>query len=59
MPHIEKLKPLLAQSVLREMQLVRVTGTKESIKAEHAKRLKQLVVFNPLLRYSYLLTSES
>jgi mitochondrial inner membrane protein COX18 len=43
MPHIEKLKPTLARSVLQEMQTMKVTGTKEELKAAHAKRLKQLV----------------
>jgi hypothetical protein len=43
MPHIEKLKPLLAQNVLRQMQVDRVTGTKDEIKSEHGKRMKKLV----------------
>jgi hypothetical protein len=56
MPHIEKLKPPLYQTVLKEMQTERVTGTKAEIQAEHSKRSKHLV--SPPAVYSQLLTCD-
>jgi inner membrane protein COX18 len=42
-PQIEKLKPTLIQSVLREMKSANVSGTKQELQAVHARRVKILV----------------